>query len=127
MKVLGADGFGETGDVPRSLDISLQPKVRISVQVVDRGEMKEVINLVFQRCRILIRNAEARFQEVTRDGNRALCALFPKFAKLFEPLRRRVAHQEVNGGCITSQQRADQPFADEAAGSRDEINHVAPP
>ena len=122
-----ADGFRQRHGIARALDICRHLHFRIGAEVVDRGQMKEMIDLAFQGFDIAARKAEPRLADVALERDGALCARVPVFAQRFDALRGRVAHQEIDGGVTPLQKRPHQPLADKSAGAGDEINHVKLP
>ena len=118
-----ADGFRKRHGIARALDIRRHFPIRIGVQVVDRGQMKEMIDLTFQGLDVFLRKAEPRHADVALERDGALWAGMPVFAQGLDARGRGVAHQEIDGGVALRQKRPHQPLADKSAGAGNEVNH----
>ena len=127
MKAPRPDLLGERDGVSRARDIGFHLDQRVCGQIVDRGEMKDVINLAPQRLFVFIGDPKARLQDIPFDRDRALGARLPECTQPLQPLRRWIAHEEIHGCPIAGQKLPNQPPADKAAGARDEVNHAEPP
>ena len=100
---------------------------RIGVEIVDRGQMEEMIDLALELLDVIARKAQSRLGNIAFQRNRALRARIPKCAQATEPFGRGIAHQKIDHGIGTRYNAAHQSLADKAAGARDEVNHRLSP
>ena len=118
----------ETHRVPRALDIGRGLHRRVGGEIVNRGEMEEMVDAAFQFLHVFCGKSEIGAQQVALDRERAV-GVAPKFVQRRNPIRRHVAHEIIDADVAPLQQGAHQPFANKAARSCDEISrsHCLPP
>jgi hypothetical protein len=117
------DGIGERHRVPRAVDVGDDLAVGVRLQVVDGGEVEEVLDLSRELLLVGLRYAAQRLAEVAEDRNRAVLAdllVFEQRRDLVPALR---AYEEVNDGAPPGQQFLDEAPADESRGAGDKVGH----
>src|SRR6056297_1531732 len=100
----------------------------ICTQVIDCGQLEEVIDFALQRLCILLGNSQPRFGQVAGDCNDSLGMVGPTVLdQLIEFLLGSSAHQDVHGP-LAFQQTVDQIAADKTGSAGDKVSHeVASP
>ena len=129
VQVTGIDRPGELDDRARALDVDGDLRFGIGREVVDGGEVIDVIDLALELLDGLGGNAELLRGQVAVHRDDALAA------GLFAPVLEQRgdlalafgAQQEVDDGAAPGQQGLDETLADEARGSGDEIAHAQLP
>ena len=112
--------LGEPHGVAGALDIGRHFQLRIGGEIIDRGEMEEMIDAALQLFDVGGGKPEIGAQQVALHRDRALGALAPEGVERGDPLRRQVAHEIKHTGVRTLEQGANQSLADKAAGAGDE-------
>jgi hypothetical protein len=92
------------------------------LQVVDRREMKQVIDLAGEPAQVRLRYAEIGLREVARNRDDAARARTPESAQSLE-LRSRLRPHEREDALPAREQALDEVAADESGRARDEIRH----
>ena len=122
-----ADSLGKAHCVARAVNIGRHLSRGIGIERIDRAQVEDVVDPVFQRRQIIGGNAQSRLGQVAGNRDGAVSAAPPIGPQLFNPLDRGIAQQEIHGGPGMRQQRADEPLADKAAGTGNEIDHICVP
>ena len=122
------DGFGELHRVSRAVYIHRDLRFLISLQVINRGQMVEVIHLPFQGFDGLCRYPEFFSFEIAKNRNGPPLGLgvrqppiLPQPRYLFFTF---LPDQEMHRSAFALQQLLDQTFTNESCSSRDEIPHT---
>jgi len=119
----GLDRVGERDRVAGAVDVGDDLALGVRLQVVDGGEVEEVLDLPGELLLVGFRDAEQRLAEVADDGNRALFADPPVFEQRRDLVAALGAHEEVDDGAPPGEQFLDEAPADETRGARDKVGH----
>jgi len=126
LETARVDRRGELDRVARSLDVGDLLILCGCGQVVDGGEMEEVVDLSLQLFQVGVRNAEILFREIALNRLHELLAAAPLLAQRIEFLLRSLANQNVDG-LAALDEVGDEKTADEAGRAGDEVRHVVSP
>ena len=96
------------------------------LQVVDRREVEQVIDLAREPAQVRLGHAQVRLRKIALDRHRATRARAPEFAQCLEPLHRLRPHQHEHA-LAAREQALDEVAADESGRARDEIRHLLLP
>ena len=86
MEVLGVHRFGQLQRVPGAFDVGDPLAVGVGSEVVDRGEVEEVLDLAVELLDVLGRDAEPLLREVTDDRDDAAVVVAEPVAQVVELL-----------------------------------------
>lgn len=106
-----------------ALGIDLLLNARFGVEIIDGGEMQKMINLADEGLQFAVADAEQGVGHVANHGNGAILTNAPVGQQVGYPLEMGCPHQEMHPTIWTLQQFFNQPAADEAAATCDEIIH----
>jgi hypothetical protein len=112
--------------VARALDVGGLLLLGRRLEVVDRREMEEVVDLALELAQVRVGDAELRLGEVADDGDDLALVHAEALAQRRELLLRSAPHQHVDR-LAALVQVGDQEAADEAGGSGDEVGHALLP
>ncbi len=126
MEAAGGDGLGEAHRVARPLDVRDLLRLRACRDVVDRGEVEEVVDLPLELFRLRGGDPEPGLLEVAVDGDHLLVVGAPARARCGELLLGALADEHVNRFAAL-QEVFDEVAADEAGRAGHEISHLEPP
>mmetsp|Transcript_13045 Transcript_13045/g.52044 ORF Transcript_13045/g.52044 Transcript_13045/m.52044 type:complete len:688 (-) Transcript_13045:2028-4091(-) len=124
MHMAGLDGLRKLDHAARALDVDGHLRLFIGREVVDRGEVVEVVDLALEAFDHVGRHTQLLAGEVPVDRDRAGLGDPPEGQQLGQLGRAFLAHQEVDRAAAPCQQLLDEAFADEACGTGDEILHA---
>ena len=96
------------------------------LQVVDRRQVEQVIDLAREPAQVRLRHAEVRLREIALDRHGAARARAPEFAQRLELLHRLRPHEHEHA-LAAREQALDEIAADEAGRARDEVRHALLP
>ena len=92
------------------------------LQVVNRRQVEQVVDLAREPAQVRFRHAQVGFREIAADRPAAARARAPEFAECFEFLHRLRPHEHEHS-LATREQALDEVAADEAGRARDEVRH----
>ena len=115
MKAAGVDVSRKFQCIPHAIDVRGGDLRRICRQVVDRGEMEDVIDLAFEPADGLRIRAQIGFVDVAEDRRHALRRGPPCLPQSREGVGRGVAHKRKDRQALSLKQAARESFSDEAA------------
>jgi hypothetical protein len=121
VEVAGAELVGEVDRVLRAVDVEPAVALLVGGHVVDRREVKEVLDPL-ERLAVLLGDPEQRLGEVAGDGLDPVRAVSPALAQGFELLPRPLAHEDVDVP-LALEQALDEMAADEPGRPRHEVAH----
>jgi len=124
VEMPGANGLGELHGVARTVHVDGDLALGVGLQVVHRGQVVEVVDLPLERLHILSAHAQPPGGEVAEDGHDPRRPDAPVLAQRRHFGLALAANQEVHHGALALQQFPDEPLADEAGGTGDEVMHV---
>ena len=108
--------------VPRAVDVGRLLLFGARLQVVDGGQVEEVLDLALELLQVGVGDAEILLRQVADDGDDVLVGRAPFGPQRVELLQRPLAHQNVDR-LAALQQLADEKLPDEAGRAGDEIGH----
>ena len=108
--------------VPCAIDVGRLLLFGTRLQVVDGGEVKEVLDLALELLQVGVGEAEIPFRQVADDGDDILFGRSPLGPQRVELLQRPLAHQDIDR-LAARQQLAHEKLPDEAGRAGDEISH----
>ena len=115
-------GRRELDHVPRAFDVGSLLLFGARREIVDCGEVVEVLDLSAELFQIAFGDAEQRLGEIADDRDHLFLVGAPLLAQCGELLLRALADEDVDG-VATLQQIADQKTADETGAAGDEVSH----
>src|SRR3954447_7896350 len=122
VEVLGVDGLGQLQRVPGAFDVGLELAVGVGGQVVDRGEVEEVLDLAVEPLDLPVVDAEAGLAEITDDRDDAVLVTEAGLEGI-ELVEGRGPRQAVDRPLAVVEELGEQETADEARRTGDEIGH----
>ena len=123
MEATRLDRLGEGEGVGDAGHIGGHDLLRRSFEVVDRGEMEEMVDFALELARVLGRNAEIGLGDIALDHRHAFGAGAPELFQSCDQLRRRLIDKDVNRLTVALEQPPDKPPADEPRSPRYERTH----
>jgi hypothetical protein len=128
LETSGMNRVRERHRIPRSVDVGCDLLFGIRRQVVDSGQMEEVLDAVVELVLVFLGYAEHRLRQVAHNRHRAAVVDAPVCVQCLDLLRRSLfSHQEVDDAAAVCEQPLDQPFPDEPGRAGDEIRHEVLP
>jgi hypothetical protein len=115
METASAESLGQQQRLTGTLGIDLLLNARLGVEIIDSGEMEEVIDPADERFLLGDTHAELRMGHVPDDWNGALRIDAPVGQQCGYPLKMGCAHQEMHPAIWALQQFFNQPAADKTA------------
>ena len=125
VQVAGIDRLRELDRIARAFDVDLHLRLFVGREVVDRGEVVQVIDLPLQLLDVVGRDAELLRREVAEDRTGARLRDAPVGEQVVDLAFALGSQQKVHRRSTALQQRLDESFADEAGGAGDEILHAS--
>src|SRR5664279_1242172 len=122
MEAADLQCLGELHRVSGAVDIGELLVLGAGVQVVDRGQMKHVLDLALELFSVGIAHAQVGLAKVAEQGDDLLFVCVPRDAQRIELLMRFLAHENVDG-LAALEQILDQKAADEPSAAGDEVSH----
>ena len=126
MEASGVDRFGKAHGVLRAVDVGDLLLLGARLQVVDRGEMEEMVDLPLELLHVGRGDAEVGLGEVAFDADDLLVVCAPALADRRELLFGTLADEHVDR-VAAPQQIGDEVAADEAGRAGDEVGHLESP
>ena len=126
METSRLDRLGKPHRVLRSVDVGDLLLLGARLEVVDRGEVEQVVDLALELPEVGRGHAETGLGEIALDADDLLVVRAPALAHRRELLLRALAHQHVDR-LAAPQQVFDEVPADEAGCAGDEIGHLESP
>ena len=115
-------GLRELDHVPRAFDVGPLLVFGARREIVDRGEVKDVLDLPVDLFQIALGDAEQRLGEIADDRDHLFLACAPLLAQCGELLLRTLADEDVDGFAAL-QQIGDQEPTDKTGAAGDEVSH----
>src|SRR5947207_13860823 len=122
MKTTGGNRLPELDGVAGSFDVRLLLRLSGSLEIVDRGQMKKMVDLAGKFFCIAFAYAEILLRQVADDRDDLLLGSAPVRTELGELFLRALANQHVDRFSAL-QQIGDEKAADESGGAGDEVGH----
>ena len=127
VEAAGADGRGECDGVARALDVRALLLLRARREIVDRGQMEDVLHASLELAEVRGRHPEVWLREIADDADDLAVGRAPVLrAQLVELRQRALAHEDVDRLAALQQVR-DEEATDEPGRAGDEVRHMAPP
>ena len=124
LEAAGADRIGQRDRIPRAVDVGGDLFFGAGLEVVDGGEMEEMLDLAVQRFLVGLGHAQQRTRQIAHDRDRARVVDTPVSVERLDLFGRAFfAHQKVDDGATALEQFLDQTLADESGRAGDEVSH----
>src|SRR6185312_1843064 len=123
VKMSGVNRLGELHGVARAFDVDGNLAGFVGTQVIDRGQVVEMIDLALEFFDRIGRDAELFAGEVAKHRNHPGRAGAPELAQPGYFGLAPLSDQEINHRALALQQFFDKAFANEAGRAGDEILH----
>ena len=124
----GLDLVGERDRVLRAVDVGDDLAFCVRLQVVDRGQMEEMLDLAGQFLLIGLGHAEQCLAQVTDDRHGTFFGGLPVLEQRRHLVEALLANEEVDRRAAAGEQFLDEALADESGRAGDEVRHrVSPP
>ena len=122
MEAARLDRSGQFDRVTGALDVGDLLRLGAGGHVVDRGEVKEVVDLAAQRQQVLLGDAQARHGQIAGDRHDPGAIGAKGSAQLLKTPARARPNQGVDRA-LALEQALHQIAADESGGAGDEVVH----
>ena len=119
----GTDQFGEFDRVAGALDIDRDLTRLIGAQVVNSGQMVEMVNLAFELFQIVRRDSQLFCRQVAKHRHRARGTGTPVLAQRRHLVLAFLADQKVHHRALALQQFLDQPFSNKSGRTGNKVLH----
>ena len=123
MEAAGLEPLGQLQGLTGAFGIDLLLNARLGVEIVDGGEMQEVVDLADEGLQLGTAHAEQRVGHVADHGDGAIRLNPPVGQQIGYPIEMGGTHQEMHPAIRALQHFFNQPATDKAAAPRDEIVH----
>ena len=123
VETTGGNRLRELDRIARSIDVRLLLRLGGRFEVVDRGQMKKMLDLAGEFLDIRFGNAEILLGEVADDGDDLRVSGAPVRPQLSKFFLRALANEHVDRFSAL-QQIGDEKAADESGGAGDEVGHA---
>ena len=121
VEVPGVDGPSQAQGVPRALDVGRVLAVGVGGQVVDRGQVEEVLDGAVEALDLVARDSEALARQIAHDGHDAVVVNAEAGLELIELVERAGPAQGVDRP-LALEQFGEQEAPHETGRARDEIH-----
>ncbi len=123
VKAARLDALGEGERVGDASDIGGDDHGRVGFEIVDGGEVEEVVDLALELRGVLGCDSEIGPRDVALDEFDPFRPLAPERSQPVDEIGRRLVHEQVDGLVVPFQQAPNQTPADESGPAGDERAH----
>jgi hypothetical protein len=120
------DRLGKADRIARAVDVGELLVLRARGDVVNRGQVEEMVDLALEFPHVGGGYAEPGLSEVAKDADHLFLVRIPMGAHRRELLLRALAHEDVDRLPALEQVR-DEEAADESGRAADEVGHLESP
>src|SRR5450755_2910828 len=122
VKAAYLQGMRELDGVSRAVNVGELLVFGARVQVVDRGEMKHMLDLALELFLVSVADAQIGLAEIAEHRGDLLFVRVPRNAQRIEFFQRFLADEEMDGFAAL-EEILDQETADETSTAGDEVSH----